>query len=399
MVSHASEQDGAHGSDDELRVETRLALLGRGEQLPGQPSNVPIVPASNFRAAADGSPVREYARGDGTPGWEAFEELVGDLEGGPAVSFASGMAAAAAVLDLLPVGARVVVPQDSYTGVRALLADGHETGRWRVQTLDMTRDGQLAAAIDAADLVWLETPSNPMLHVVDIAEVTSRAASSGALVAVDSTFATPLLQSPLSLGADLVVHSATKFIGGHSDLLLGVVACRLATHHERLLRRREVAGATPGALESFLALRGARTLALRLAHAQRSASELAHRLAAHSAVARVHYPGLPDHPHHEQAASQMRGFGAVLSFEVDGATTADRVCAEVQVVVHATSLGGVETTIERRAKLAGHEHVPAGLLRLSIGSEHVEDLWADLARSLAVATRSSGSRTARGGTP
>ena len=366
-----------------LRVETRLAVLGRGGHQPGQPLNVPIVAASNFRAAPSGVAGREYARDDGTPGWEAIEELIGDLEGGAAVCFSSGMAAISAVHELLPVGARVVAPQDSYTGLRALLVDGAAAGgRWRVRTVDMTREDELTAAVADANLVWLETPSNPLLDVVDIAEVTAAAAAAGARVAVDNTFATPLLQNPLALGADFVVHSGTKFIGGHSDLLLGAVGCRRPDDRARLVRRREVAGATPGALECFLALRGARTLAVRLRHAQASAGEIARRLTAHPAVGRVRYPGLPDDPHHAVAARQMRGFGAVLSFEVGDADVADAVCAGVRVMTHATSVGGVESTIERRAKLPGQEHVPAGLVRVSVGCEHVEDLWTDLAAAL-----------------
>jgi cystathionine gamma-synthase len=372
------------GPDGRLRVETRLAVLGRGEHRPGQPLNVPLVPASNFRAAPSGTAGREYSRDDGTPGWEAFEELVGDLEGGLAVGFASGMAAITAVLELLPVGARVVAPRDSYTGLRALLEDGAAAGgRWRVRTVDMTQRDELLDAVRDADLVWLETPSNPMLHVVDIAEVTAAAAVAGTLVAVDNTFATPLLQNPIQLGADYVVHSATKFIGGHSDLLLGVAVCRRPDDRARLVRRREVAGATPGALESFLALRGARTLAVRLRQAQECAGELARRLASHPAVGRVHYPGLANHPQHALSARQMRGFGAVLSFEVSDSPTADAVCAHVRVIAHATSVGGVESTLERRAKLPGQEHVPVGLLRLSVGCEHLEDLWADLDSAIA----------------
>ncbi|HYX95270.1 MAG TPA: PLP-dependent aspartate aminotransferase family protein [Geodermatophilus sp.] len=363
-----------------LHVETRLAALGRGAHEPGQPLNVPIVPASNFRAPSQLGTAREYSRDDGTPGWDALEALIGDLECGPAVCFSSGMGAIAAVLELLPVGARVVAPRDSYTGLRGLLEDGAAAGgRWQLRTVDMADAGALADAVADADLVWLETPSNPLLEVVDIAAV---AAASGALVAVDNTFATPLLQNPLALGVDFVVHSATKFIGGHSDLLLGAVVARRPEDRERLVRRREVAGATPGALEAFLALRGARTLAVRLRQAQETAGELAGRLAAHPAVSRVRYPGLPGDPHHDLAARQMRGFGAVLSFEVADAATADAICAAVRVVTHATSLGGVESTIERRAKLPGQEHVPAALLRLSVGVEHVEDLWADLTAAL-----------------
>jgi cystathionine gamma-synthase len=261
-----------------------------------------------------------------------------------------------------------------------------------VDTVDMTDGDALAVATRHADLVWLETPSNPLLEVVDIAAIVAAAHEAGASVVVDNTFATPLLQSPLALGADLVVHSATKFIGGHSDLLLGAVVARRDDDHARLGRRRQVAGATPGALECFLALRGARTLALRLRQAQDSAGELARRLQAHPAVARVRYPGLPDDPYHALAARQMAGFGAVLSFEVDDAATADAVCDRVRVVSHATSLGGVESTIERRAKLPGQEHVPAGLLRLAVGCEHVEDLWADLAAALAAAPVTGGRR-------
>ncbi|HZB21722.1 MAG TPA: PLP-dependent aspartate aminotransferase family protein [Blastococcus sp.] len=376
-------------ADAGLRVETRLAVLGRPHG-PGQPLNAPIVPASNFRAAPDGVAGREYSRDDGTPGWDALEELLGDLEGGPAVTFSSGMAAIAAVLELLPVGARVVAPRDSYTGLRALLGDGAAAGgRWQLRTVDMTDADALAAAVADANLVWLETPSNPLLDVVDIAAVAAAARAAGALVAVDNTFATPLLQNPLSLGADFVVHSATKSIGGHSDLLLGVVVCGREEDRERVARRREVAGATPGALEAYLALRGARTLAVRLRHAQESAGELARRLAAHPAVLRVRYPGLPGDPHHDLAARQMRGFGTVLSFEVADATAADAICAHVRVIAAATSLGGVESTIERRAKLPGQEHVPAGLVRLSVGVEHVEDLWADLTAALDAAAAPS----------
>lgn len=385
-----------HSGTSGLRVETRLAILGRGEHRPGGPLNVPIVPASNFRAPAEGLGEREYARDDGTPGWEALEELLGDLEGGRAVCFSSGMGAIAAVLELLPAGARVVVPRDSYGGVRELLADGAAGGRWQVSTVDMTDVDALMAAVDDADLVWLETPSNPMLEIVDIAVVAARAGEAGAVVAVDNTFATPLLQSPLPLGADLVVHSATKFIGGHSDLLLGAVVARRDDDHARLVRRRVVAGATPGALECFLALRGARTLALRLRHAQDTAGELARRLQSHPAVDRVRYPGLPDDAHHELATKQMSGFGAVLSFEMPDAARADAVCAGVQVISHATSLGGVESTIERRAKLPGQEHVPDGLVRLSVGCEHLEDLWADLKAALDATLSDAGSGTTDG---
>jgi cystathionine gamma-synthase len=347
---------------------------------------VPIVLASNFRAGHLGqSPGREYSRDDATPGWEALEEVIGELEGGEAVAFGSGMGAAAAVFDLLPAGARVVAPTDCYAGVQALLADGEQLGRWQVELVDVTDTTAAVAAAHHADLMWLESPTNPLLGIADLPAVCAAAREGGALVAVDNTFATPLLQHPITLGAHIAMHSATKFLGGHSDLLLGVAVADSPQLGERLRRRREVAGAVPGALETFLVLRGLRTLALRLDQGQRSAAELAHRLAGHPFVTRVRYPGLPDDPGHARAAAQMSGFGAVLGFEVKTAAAANAVCDSVRVIRPATSLGGVESTIERRAKLPGQEHLPPGFLRLSVGCEHTEDLWDDLTSALAQA--------------
>jgi cystathionine gamma-synthase len=368
------------------RPQTALIAAGRPADEPGQPLNVPIVAASNFRAGSpEGAGGREYSRGDGTPGWEALEEVIGELEGGDAVAFGSGMGAIAAVVDLLPAGARVVAPADCYAGVHALLADGQQQGRWHVDLVDITDTAAAVAAAGHADLVWLESPTNPLLDIADLAALCAAARDDGALVAVDNTFATSLLQQPIALGADIVVHSATKFLGGHSDLLLGLAVAGRPELGERLRRRREVAGAVPGALETFLVLRGLRTLALRLDQGQRSAGELARRLAGHPAVTRVRYPGLADHPGHALAAAQMAGFGAVLGFEVSTAAAASTVCAAVRVIRSATSLGGVESTIERRAKLSGQEHLPPGFLRLSVGCEHVEDLWDDLSGALAQA--------------
>jgi len=366
-----------------LRPETALICAGRPSHPANGPLNVPVVLASNFHAGAQEAPGTEkggraYSRTDATPTWEALETAVGQVEGGHAVAFSSGMAAVAAVLDLLPGGARVVAPTDCYFGVGELLADGQQQRRWVVDRVDLTDAASVQAAVTGADLLWLETPSNPLLDIADLPALCAAGRLAGAIVGVDNTFATPLLQQPLALGADVVVHSATKFIGGHSDLLSGVAIAREQALAERLRHRRGLSGATPGALEAFLALRGLRTLALRLDRGQRNAGELARRLDAHPAVGRVRYPGLPGHPGHRTAAAQMTGFGAVLAFEVTDAGTADRLCDAVQVIVHATSLGGVETTIERRSKLPGQEHLPPGLLRLSVGCEHVDDLWNDL---------------------
>ncbi|MEJ2383971.1 MAG: PLP-dependent transferase, partial [Xanthomonadales bacterium] len=206
----------------------------------------------------------------------------------------------------------------------------------------------------------------------------------GAWLVVDNTFATPLNQRPLALGADISLHSATKFIGGHSDLLCGVTVARDAAVAQRLRRVRSLRGATPGTLEAFLAVRGARTLALRLAAAQDSAARLADWLARHPAVAQVRYPGLKAHPTHTIAQAQLDGFGTIVSFDVrGGAAAADAVCARLRLIRHATSLGSVESTIERRAAYAGQEHLPPGLLRLSVGIESCADLVADLEQALA----------------
>jgi cystathionine gamma-synthase len=289
--------------------------------------------ASNFRAGNAGETGgREYSRDDGTPGWQALEEVLGELEGGEAVAFASGMAAVAAVFDLVPAGARVVAPTDCYAGVGELLADGQEHGRWQVELVDVTDTAAAVAAAGRADLVWLESPTNPLLDIADLPAVCAAGRDAGALVAVDNTFATPLLQQPLALGAHIVMHSATKFLGGHSDLLLGIAVADSAEPASRLRRRRTTAGATPGGLETFLVLRGLRTLALRLEQGQRSAAELARRLADHPTVTRVRYPGLPDHPGHGRAAAQMNGFGAVLSFELGDAAAANVVgCGSYRV--------------------------------------------------------------------
>lgn len=234
-----------------------------------------------------------------------------------------------------------------------------------------------------SDLIWLESPSNPLLTVADLDAICAAPRKRGAILGVDSTFATPLNQRPLALGADVSAHSATNFIGGHSDLPGGVVTVRDVNLLAALPQARELAGATPGTLETFLAVRGARTLALRLERAQRNAMILAERLARHPNVTLTRYPGLASHPTHEAARRQLKGFGTIISFNVRGdATTADAVCSGLQLIQHATSLGAVESTIERRANVPGQGHLPPTLLRLSVGIEAIEDLWTDLDRAL-----------------
>lgn len=363
-----------------------LVSAGRPER-PGASVNTPPVPVSNYRLGAG----RVYARADGSPTWEALEAVVGGLEGGEAVAFASGMAAVAAVFDELPVGSRVALPEDCYHGVAKVAEAGRQKGRWALERIAVTDTASWVAACRSCQLVWLESPSNPLLQVADLAAICRAPRPPGATLAVDNTFATPLNQRPLALGADVVVHSATKLIGGHSDLLAGVLAVRDPGQRGRYVGARERRGGTPGVLEAYLAVRGARTLALRLERAQANAGELAERLTADRRVEQVRYPGLPDDPGHALARAQLGGFGTIVSFVVrGGGAAADALCGRLELVVHATSLGGVESTIERRGAQAGQEHIPPGLLRLSVGIEDVEDLWHDLDAALQAADATNG---------
>jgi cystathionine gamma-synthase len=357
-----------------LKPDSWLVTAGRCTQT-GEPLNVPLIPASNFIAGSG----RAYARDDGTPTWEALEEIVGGLENGSAVAFASGMAAVASVFDQLAAGASIVLPDDCYQGVLGLADVGQRQGRWSVRRLAVDDTAGWISACETADLVWLESPSNPLLTVADVPAICAAPRKSNTIVAVDNTFATPLNQRPLEIGASVSIQSATKFIGGHSDLLAGVAVTRDEALWHGLHRSRELYGATPGALESFLAVRGVRTLALRLERAQRNAMTLAQRLEQHPGVEKVRYPGLPSHPTHEVAKRVLDGYGSMISFDVKGgAGAADAVCRQVRLIRHATSLGAVESTLERRAAITGQEHLPASLLRLSVGIENPEDLWADL---------------------
>ncbi len=330
----------------------------------GAPLNEPITLASNFRESDD------YARTHGTASWVAFEEAIGALEEGDAVCFASGMAAAAGLLYALRPRV-IVLPDASYMGVRTLVGDLATSGQMEVRPVDVTNTAAVLAAADGADVVWLESPSNPTLDVADISLICATLNQRSITTVVDSTFATPLGQQPLRLGATAVLHAATKFIGGHSDLLLGVVVTRDTLLYQGLFRARTYAGATPGALESFLALRGLRTLPIRYEAATRNAEVLAGRFRAH--------PGV----------SEVRQLGPMMAVIVKGgADAADTVCASVRLMVPATSLGGVETTIERRQKYAGDAHVNPALLRISVGIEDVEDLWADCETALAAVAAS-----------
>jgi cystathionine gamma-synthase len=360
------------------RMQTRAVTAGRSHHV-GAPLNEPLVPASNYVLRGD----RAYARDDGTPTWAAFEAAVGALDDAEAVAFSSGMAAIAAVLDLLPVGAHIVWPEDCYQGVAGMIADGERLGRWTADRLPVDATDAWCEAAGTADLIWLESPSNPLLQVADLHRIGAAPRNGSAVMAADNTLAGPIGQQPLNLGVDISVQSATKHLGGHSDLLCGVVTTRQAALAARIRRHRELRGATPGALETYLATRGIRTYPLRAAAASATALDLAHRLERHERVDVVRHPGLAAHPTHDVATQNLTDYGTIISFDVaGGADAADAVCRRLRVVQHATSFGAVESTIERRAAIPGQEHLPPGLLRLSVGIEHVEDLWADLAQAL-----------------
>jgi cystathionine gamma-synthase len=326
---------------------------------------------------------RGYSRDDGTPTWATFEAVVGALEDAEAVSFSSGMAAIAAVFDQLPVGARIAWPDDCYQAVAGMIADGERLGRWMPTRLPVEDTDAWCDASATADLIWIGVAVEPAAQGGGSPPDRLDGAPHGSILAIDNTLAGPLAQQPLELGVDVAVQSATKQLGGHSDLLCGVVTTRRPLLAHQFRKHRKLRGATPGSLETYLATRGVRTYAVRAAAAAASAHELANRLETHERIEWVRYPGLASHPTHHIAARHLRNFGRVISFDVaGGADAADEVCRRVQVVRHATSFGAVESTIERRAAIPGQEHLPPGLLRLSVGIEHVEDLWDDLTQAL-----------------
>ncbi len=352
---------------DDLSIASVVVAAGRPERVPGASVNPPVEFTSTYAATDDAV---AYGRNT-NPVWTAFEDALGQLEGGDARVFSSGMAAISAVLSLVPAGGVIVAPRHCYSMTGVLLQDYAQAGH-EVRLVDISDTAAVLAALDGADLVWTESPTNPMLEVADLAAIFAAAGQRTALSVCDNTMATPLLQRPLSLGADVVVHSVTKYLAGHSDVVLGATVTRPGANGEQLLeqltRHRVLHGAIAGPMEVWLALRGLRTLHLRVERAGANAAELARRLAEHPAVERVRYPG----------------WGAMVSIEVrGGADAADRAAAACRLWLDATSLGGVESLIERRRKHAAEAPtVPENLLRLSVGIEDVDDLWRDLDRAL-----------------
>lgn len=364
--------------NDSMHPDTWLISQGRPTEL-GDPLNWPPMMASNFRLPHE----RYYNRTEGTETQGALEDLIGGLERGRALAFSSGMAAVACLFHGLPVGATLVIPEDPYHAVNGLAVEGEAQGRWTVRRFDLADTGAWVDAALEADLLWVETPANPLMTVADLPAICAAPRKSGCLVAVDGTFATPLLQRPLEMGADVSMHSVTKFIGGHSDLMAGSLAVRDDELYEQLWHRRVRNGGTVGGLEAFLAIRGARTLGLRMERAQSNAAILAERLEAHDEVAVVRYPGLHSHPTHSNAAGFMDGYGAMMSLDVTGTgARASAVVEHTTIINNATSLGGIESTWERRALIPGQETMPDTLIRFSVGCENVEDLWAEIAGAL-----------------
>lgn len=347
----------------------------------------PIHLSTTFVHDADGAADAYTYQRDDHPTQHRLETALAALEGGErALAFASGMAAVAALLDTLQRGERVVVPQDCYVGTRGYAVEVLPERGVEVVTVDTTDlEAVRAACSGGIKLLWAESPSNPRMHVCDLAALAEISHANGGRFVVDNTFATPVLQHPLKLGADVVMHSTTKYFGGHSDVLGGAL---IFAHDDdfaaHIAHRRVLTGAILAPFSAWLTLRGCRSLSARMALHCANAGKVAAFLATHPAIERVNYPGLPGHPGHAIAARQMRGFGAMLSVELRGGRDAAVALARTtKLFSNATSLGGCESLIEHRASAEGvHTHSPPGLVRLSIGLEDAGDLIADLRQAL-----------------
>ncbi len=346
-----------------IHPETSAITAGRPEAAPDASLNPPLIFSSTYHA---GGPVG-YGR-YGNESWSALETAISQLEGGETLSFSSGMAAISAVFSILPIGAPVVASNQGYSGTMGLLNQHHSSGRLEVRFVDITNTDEVIGAMKGAALLWLESPTNPCLDLADLPTLISAAKKLTIGVGVDNTFATPLVQQPLTMGADIVMHSVTKFLAGHSDVVLGSLSISDPALFKRLEEARRFNGSIPGPFEAWLALRGIRSFPVRFRAAEKNAQLLVARLQTHPKITKVRYPG----------------FGAVISFEVDGtAEKAEKVCESSRLITHATSLGGIESLWERRRRWALESpSVPEQLIRLSVGCEHVDDIWQDIEQAL-----------------
>jgi cystathionine gamma-synthase len=382
-----------------LAPATLTVAAGRPARVQGGHINPPIALSSTFVSQGVVTPDElSYARGD-TDAWHPFEQALAALEcrgsdsdggaPGEAIVFGSGMAAIAAVFSLLPDGGTLVLPRHAYQAGMVLANEVSARHGVTLRHVDIADTDAVVAALDGADLLLVESPTNPMLEVADLPAVLGAARAQGVRSVVDNTFATPLGQQPLLHGADIVLHSVTKYLAGHSDVVLGALVTRDAELATTLRGHRTLHGAIAGPFEVWLALRGLRTLALRFERAQANAAELVRRLVDHPEVAEVRHPSLPTDPGHERAKAQMNGFGAIIGIRPRPRTglgeveRADAVVDAVRLWLPATSLGGVESMLERRRRWGTEaQTVPEDLLRLSVGIEDIEDLWSDLAQAL-----------------
>ena len=360
---------------NKLATETKVVAAGRPEKKPDGALNPPIALNSTFH---EGGPIG-YAR-YGNETWSALEDAISILESGKSLIFSSGMGAISCVISLLPEASVIVAAHNGYQGTTTMLKKMHEDKRLEVRFVDLANTEAVLAAIPGAKMLYLESPTNPAIEVVDLPTVIAAGKVAHCVVVVDNTLATPMIQNPLALGADITLHSVTKYLSGHSDLLLGSVSTNDKTLYGRLEQARRYSGSIAGPFEAWLALRGLRTFALRMQRSQENALELANRLVKDPRVLKVRYPGLVTDPYHERAKSFMKGFGAMISFEVN-ATTAqiDQMCDFSKLITNATSLGGVESIWERRRRWATESHtIPENLIRFSVGIESVDDLWSDI---------------------
>ena len=367
---------------DKLATESKVVAAGRPAKQPDGALNPPIALNSTFH---EGGPVGYGRYGNET--WSALEEAISVLEGGKTLLFSSGMAAISAVFSLLPEGAVIVAANNGYQGTTTLLKKLHESEKLKVRFVNLANTDECLAAIPGAQMLYLESPINPLLEVVDLPKIIAAGKSAGCGVVVDNTLATPLLQNPLALGADISIHSVTKYLSGHSDLILGSLSTNDQALYGRLEQSRRYGGAIAGPFEAWIALRGLRTFALRMQRSQENAMELATRLSKDSSISKVRYPGLATDSYHSLAKSFMKGFGAMISFDVSASVEqVDLMCNSSKLITNATSLGGVESIWERRRRWATESAtVPENLIRFSVGIENVDDLWADIQQALTAA--------------
>lgn len=366
-----------------MRFETLSIHKGNNITDSTKPVVQPVILSTTFE---HGNDQMLYTRLN-NPNRQSLEQLVAALEKGEeAAAFSSGNAAGTAVFQALEPGSHIIAPDDMYHGLRfsiqQLFAGIHE-----VTFVDMSNPEEVKSAIRPnTRLIWTETPSNPLLKITDVRKISELAKAQGAILACDSTFATPVFQNPIALGADLVMHSSTKFFGGHSDVLGGILVTKEKDGFwEKIRTVQRIGGAVPSPMDCYLLCRSIRTLAYRMKGHAEHAMILADFLQNHPKIEKVFYPGLKSHPGHEVAASQMSGFGGIVSFMVKGgAAEADQLVSKLRFFANATSLGGVESLIERRAAVEGPtSKTPPNLLRVSVGLEHTDDLLEDLAHALA----------------